>query len=363
MSKTLEGVKGSILAKYIEAYFNYMKERGGSDLHIASGAKPMIRLHGDMIPIAETPLSAAQVITMMKEVMATETIMKMRTLKNIDFALQWADPGPLEGQRYRCNAFIQKNGPNMVFRTIATKVPTLAGLGLPEDLSRFIHYHQGLILVTGATGSGKSSTVAALINMINESRNSHIITIEDPVEFVHQNKKCLINQREVGRDVESFGMALKGALREDPDVILVGELRDLETIQLAVTAAETGHVVFGTLHTNSAPKTIDRIIDSFPPEQQAQIRTMLSESLRGVIAQQLVPRADGKGRIAAIEVLVGTGAVANMIREGKAFQLGTVMQVNRNQGMVLMDDYLRELQNKGLITEEEANSRMASKSK
>lgn len=323
----------------------------------------MIRLHGDMIPIGEQPLSAAQVITMMKEVISTETILKLKTAKNLDFALQWQDPGPIEGQRYRCNAFMQKNGPNMVFRTISTRVPSLSDLGLPDDLARFTDYHQGLILVTGATGSGKSSTVAALINIINESRNSHIITIEDPVEFVHQNKKCLINQREVGRDVESFNMALKGALREDPDVILVGELRDLETIQLAVTAAETGHVVFGTLHTNSAPKTIDRIIDSFPPEQQAQIRTMLSESLRGVIAQQLVPRADGKGRVAAVEVLVGTPAVANMIREGKAFQLGTVMQVSRNLGMILMDDYLRELANKGLITEDEAKARSSAKSK
>ena len=351
------------MAKYIEAYFKYLFDRGGSDLHISSGAKPMIRLHGDMIAISEQPLTAPQVITMMKEVISTEDILKLKTLKNIDFALQWTEPGPMEGKRYRGNAFIQKNGPNMVFRAITTKIPYLKDLGLPQDLERFTQFHQGLILVTGATGCGKSSTVAALINIINESRDAHIITIEDPIEFVHPNKRCLINQREVGKDVESFALALKGALREDPDVILVGELRDLETMSLAVTAAETGHVVFGTLHTSSAAKTVDRMIDSFPVEQQAQIRTMLAESIKGIIAQQLVPRADGKGRVAAVEVLVGTPPVANMIREGKAFQLGTVMQVGRLSGMVLMDDYLKELHSKGLITEEDMTSRLVSKAK
>lgn len=351
------------MAKYIEAYFKYLSDRGGSDLHIASGARPMIRLHGDMVAISDQPLSAPQVITMMKEVLPNEEILKLKTLKNVDFAVQWNDPGPIEGKRYRGNAYIQKNGPNMVFRAISTRIPYLKDLGLPDDLERFTHFHKGLILVTGATGSGKSSTVAALLNIINENRNAHIITIEDPIEFVHPNKKCLVNQREVGKDVESFELALKGALREDPDVILVGELRDLETMSLAITAAETGHVVFGTLHTSSAAKTVDRLIDSFPVEQQAQIRTMLSESIRGIIAQQLVPRADGKGRVAAIEVLMGTAPVANMIREGKAFQLGTVMQVGRSQGMVLMDDYLRELHGKGLITQEDMESRLASKGK
>ena len=351
------------MAKFIEAYFKYLADRGGSDLHIASGVPPMIRLHGELRPIADQPLNAAQVITMMKEVLPNEDILKLKTLKNLDFGLQWTDPGPIEGKRYRANAFIQKNGPNMVFRAISSRVPTLKELSLPEDLERFAGFHQGLILVTGATGCGKSSTVAALINIINETRPSHVITVEDPIEFVHQNKKCLINQREVGKHVESFQMALKGALREDPDVILVGELRDIETMSLAVTAAETGHVVFGTLHTSSAAKTVDRLIDSFPVEQQAQIRTMLSESIKGVIAQQLVPRADGKGRIAAVEVLVGTPPVANMIREGKAFQLGTVMQVGRSQGMVLMDDYLRELYSKGLIKEADMTSRLVSKAK
>jgi twitching motility protein PilT len=349
------------VSKHIEAYFKYMHDQSASDLHIASGSPPMIRRYGDMVPIGNQALTAGQVVTMMKEIMSVDEIRKLAALKNVDFGVQWNDPGPLQGRRYRGNAYIQKNGPNLCFRAITTRVPSLQDLGLPQDLAKFAHFHQGLILVTGATGSGKSSTMAALINIINETRKGHIITVEDPIEFVHQSKNCLVNQREVGRDVESFQLALKGALREDPDVILVGELRDLETIQLAVTAAETGHVVFGTLHTNSAAKTIDRLIDSFPAEQQSQVRTMLSESLRGVIAQQLVPRADGKGRIAAVEVLVGNLPVANLIREGKTFQLPMMMQIGRAQGMVLMDDYLMDLLKQGLISEEEARARMVGK--
>lgn len=350
------------MSKHIEAYFKYMHDQNASDLHIASGSVPMIRRYGDMIPIGEQPLAPAQVVTMMKEVVPVEELRRLAQVKNIDFGVSWNDPGPLQGRRYRGNAYIQKNGPNMCFRAITTKVPSLADLGLPADLGKFCEFHQGLILVTGATGSGKTSTMAALINIINESRKGHIITIEDPIEYVHSSKSCLVNQREVGKDVESFQLALKGALREDPDVILVGELRDLETIQLAVTAAETGHVVFGTLHTNSAAKTIDRLIDSFPAEQQAQVRTMLSESLRGVIAQQLVPRIDGKGRVAAVEVLVGNLPVANLIREGKTYQLPMMMQIGRAQGMVLMDDYLMDLVKQGLISEEEARGRMVGKS-
>lgn len=349
------------MSKHIEAYFKYMHDQSASDLHIASGAIPMIRKYGEMVPIGNQPLGPGQVVTMMKEVMPVDDIRKLATVKNVDFAVSWSDPGPLQGRRYRGNAYIQKNGPNLCFRAITSKIPTLRELGLPEDLGKMADHHQGLILVTGATGSGKSSTMAAIINLINESRRGHIITIEDPIEFVHQSKKCLVNQREVGRDVESFQLALKGALREDPDVILVGELRDLETIQLAVTAAETGHVVFGTLHTSSAAKTIDRLIDSFPGEQQSQVRTMLSESLRGVIAQQLVPRADGKGRVAAIEVLIGNLPVANLIREGKTFQLPMMMQIGRAQGMCLMDDYLNDLVKQGLITEEDARARYQGK--
>lgn len=349
------------MSRHIDGYFKYMHDQNASDLHLASGSLPMIRRYGEMIPIGEQILAPPQLVTMMKEIMAVDDIRRLAQVKNIDFGVAIDDPGPLQGRRYRANAYIQKNGPNLCFRAITSKVPTLADLGLPEDLAKFAHFHQGLVLVTGATGSGKSSTMAALINIINESRKGHIITVEDPIEFVHQSKKCLVNQRQVGRDVESFQLALKGALREDPDVILVGELRDLETIQLAVTAAETGHVVFGTLHTNSAAKTIDRLIDSFPAEQQSQVRTMLSESLRGVIAQQLVPRADGKGRIAAVEVLVGNLPVANLIREGKTFQLPMTMQIGRAQGMVLMDDYLTELFKQGLINESDYQSRLIGK--
>ena len=349
------------MSKHIEAYFKYMHDQQASDLHLASGAIPMIRRHGDMVPIGNQALNPGQIVTMMKEIMGMDDIRRLATVKNVDFAVSWNDPGPLEGRRYRANAYIQKNGPNLCFRAITSKIPTLAQLGLPEDLSKFAHYHQGLVLVTGATGSGKSSTMAAIIDIINRTRKGHIITIEDPIEYVHQSKECLVNQREVGRDVQSFQLALKGALREDPDVILVGELRDLETIQLAVTAAETGHVVFGTLHTNSAAKTIDRLIDSFPAEQQAQVRTMLAESLRGVIAQQLVPRADGKGRVAALEILMGNLPVANLIREGKTFQLPMMMQIGRSAGMVLMDDYLTDLVKQGLITQEDARARMTGK--
>jgi twitching motility protein PilT len=351
----------AVLAKHIEAYFDYMGKMGASDLHLASGAPANLRIHGEMQPIGDQVLTAPQIVTMLKEIMSVEDIRKLGTLKNMDFAVQWNDPGPVFGKRYRANVFIQKNGPNIVFRAITTKIPTFAELGLPKDLLRFTQFHQGLVLVTGATGSGKTSTLAALINHINETRAAHIITVEDPIEYVHTNKKSLINQRELGRDVESFPLALKGALREDPDVILIGELRDLETIQLAVTAAETGHVVFGTMHTNSASKTIDRIIDSFPAEQQAQVRTMLSESLKGVVAQQLIPRADGKGRVAALEILIGNLPMANLIREAKTFQIPSMIQVSKSQGMILMDDYVQDLLNRGLITKEEAIPRMVGK--
>lgn len=349
------------MSKHIQGYLQYLLDQGGTDLHLASGVTPMCRVHGTLRPIGEQALTAANVMTMLKEILPIEEIKKLVTLKNMDFALEWQDPGPVQGRRFRGNCYIQKNGPNIVLRAIANKVPTLRDLGLPEDLARFTEYHQGLILCTGPSGCGKTSTVAALINIINESRPGHIITVEDPIEYLHQNKRCLVNQRQIGRDIESFALALKGALREDPDVIFIGELRDLETIQLAVTAAETGHVVFGTLHTSSASKTVDRLIDSFPVDQQAQVRTMLSESLRGVIAQQLLPRADGKGRVAAVEVMVGNMPVANLIREAKTFQLPMTMQISRAAGMCLMDDSIQELVNSGLVSEEDARSRMTGK--
>ena len=351
------------MAKYIEAYFKYLSDRGGSDLHIASGARPMIRLHGEMVAISDQPLSAPQVITMMKEVLPNEEILKLKTLKNVDFAVQWTDPGPIEGKRYRGNAYIQKNGPNMVFRAISTKIPYLKDLGLPEDLERFTHFHKGLILVTGATGSGKSSTVAALINIINETRHAHIITIEDPIEFVHNHKLSIINQRELGMDTKSFSNALRASLREDPDVILVGEMRDLETVALAVSAAETGHLVFGTLHTNSAASSVDRMVDIFPPGQQGQVRLQLSNNLQAIISQQLIPctpgyqAQTGRGRVAAQEIMIANPAIRNLIREAKAHQITSIIQTSANIGMITTDACLRKLYNEGKISYENALSR------
>jgi twitching motility protein PilT len=256
--------------------------------------------------------------------------------------------------RFRVNVFMQRRGMGAVFRVIPEVIKTIEELGLPASLNAMIDSSNGLVLVTGPTGSGKSTTLAALIHTINVTRKEHIITIEDPIEFVHENRGCLINQREVSSHTKSFSNALKAALREDPDIILVGELRDLETIQLAITAAETGHLVFGTLHTNSAAKTVDRIIDVFPDSQQEQIRIMLSESLRGVIAQTLFKRADKPGRIAAIEVLMNTAAVANLIREGKTFQLPSLMQVGSQQGMITFENSVAKLFQEGKIAREDA---------
>jgi twitching motility protein PilT len=258
--------------------------------------------------------------------------------------------------RFRVNVFMQRNGIGGVFRLIPEQIQTITELGLPEQILDLINISEGLILVTGPTGSGKSTTLASIIHTINTTQRAHIITIEDPIEFVHQNKQSLINQREVSSHTHSFGNALRAALREDPDIILVGEMRDLETISLAITAAETGHLVFATLHTNSAIKTVDRIIDVFPEGQQAQIRTMLSESLWGIVAQALLPRADGQGRVAAAEILVNVPAVANLIREGKAFQIASVMQTGRSQGMLTFESSVNDLVRAGTITREEGQN-------
>jgi twitching motility protein PilT len=251
--------------------------------------------------------------------------------------------------RFRCNVFIQRRGMGAVFRVIPEKIKTVQELGLPETINKLMEVSRGLILVTGPTGSGKSTTLAAMIHTINMTRREHILTVEDPIEFVHENRMCLVNQREVSSHTKSFANALKAALREDPDIILVGEMRDLETISLAITAAETGHLVFGTLHTNSAAKTVDRIIDAFPEGQQAQIRAMLAESLRGVIAQTLFPRADKPGRVAALEVMVNTFAVANLIREGKTFQIPSAMQTGGSDGMITFESSISKLVSEGKI--------------
>ncbi|MGE3973041.1 MAG: type IV pilus twitching motility protein PilT [Bdellovibrionales bacterium] len=335
----------------LDEFFKFMKEKGGSDLHLSSCEPPMIRLHGEIVRLEYQTLSPADVQALVFEILTEKQ--KKLFIENWELDCSYAVEGV---GRFRCNVLMQRRGLSAVFRIIPEIVPSCQDLNLPSSLLDMINVHRGLILVTGPTGSGKSTTLAALIDHINANEACHILTIEDPIEFVHPNKKSLVTQREVSSHTKSFANALKASLREDPDIILVGELRDLETIQLAMTAAETGHVVFGTLHTNSAAKTVDRIIDVFPQEQQEQVRVMLSESLRGVIAQTLLPRADKKGRVAGLEVLVNTGAVANLIREGKTFQIGSAMQIGRGTGMFTFETHLMELVQKGLISNETALS-------
>ena len=341
----------------IHELFQQMIASNASDLHLTSGAPPFLRVHGEMKTLSERAFSAEECQAFIFEIL-TE---KQKKLFVEHWELDCSYTIPNTG-RFRVNVFMQRKGLGAVFRIIPEKIKTIEELGLSPDLLNLIDVPKGLILVTGATGSGKSTTLAALIDHINRTEHSHILTIEDPIEFVHRNQLSLINQREVSSHTKSFANALRAALREDPDIILVGELRDLETIQLAITAAETGHLVFGTLHTNSAAKTIDRIIDVFPEAKQEQIRAMLAESLRGVIAQVLLPRADGEGRIGVNEVLVNTKAVANLIREGKTFQIPSTMQVGRSQGMATFESAVTELLRKRIIHEHDAMEYMGKSS-
>lgn len=344
----------------IDSLLQKLLQAGGSDLLLASGSPPIIRIHGTLTSVDSQPVPAKDVEALAREILCVEDKEKLPAQKNVDFAYEMiVDGGAL--QRFRANAYYQKNGLNLVMRAIPNKIPTLQDLGLPQSLSKLTNYHQGLVLATGPAGSGKTATLAAMINIINEKKPVHIITVEDPIEYVQKSKRALINQRQVGLHVESFALALKSALREDPDIILVGELRDLETIQLAITASETGHLVFGTLHTNSAAKTVNRLIDAFPVEQQPQIRTMLADSLRGIIAQQLVPKTDGSGRAVAVEILYVTLSVSNMIREGKTYQLASVMQTGKSLGMQLMDSSLMDLVKTGKISKDEAVDRAIDK--
>lgn len=333
----------------IDKLFRLMVEKNSSDMHLSAGTPPFLRVHGDMVPIDHPPLGNDGVQALVFEILTEKQ--KRQFIENweLDCSYQLHGIG-----RFRVNVFMQRRGMGAVFRVIPEVIKTIDELGLPRSLYDMIDAPRGMVLVTGPTGSGKSTTLAALIHTINVTRKEHIITIEDPIEFVHENKGCLINQREVSSHTKSFANALKASLREDPDIILVGELRDLETIQLAMTAAETGHLVFGTLHTNSAAKTVDRIIDVFPEQQQEQIRTMLAESLRGVIAQNLFKRVDRPGRIAGIEVLVNTNAVANLIREGKTFQIPSLMQTGSDQGMITFESYTAKLYSEGKISREDA---------
>lgn len=328
-----------------------MKLQGASDLHLTSGSAPYMRINGDMVKLNYRNVSAETCHSFIFEIL-TENQKQIFT-ENWDLDLSY----PLAGVgRFRVNVFMQRNGIAAALRLIPENIKTIDELDLPEQLASLIDASEGLILVTGPTGSGKSTTLASLIHTINEKQHSHIITIEDPIEFVHENHRCLISQRELASHTKSFSAALRAALREDPDIILVGEMRDLETISLAITAAETGHLVFATLHTNSAIKTIDRVIDVFPEGQQTQIRVMLSESLRGVVAQALLPRPDHQGRVPVVEILVNVPAVANLIREGKTFQIASVMQTGRAHGMVTFEGAIHDLIQKGLISKEDAAS-------
>ena len=317
--------------------------RDASDLHLSTGEPPLVRVHGDLVRLEAPPLAADDVAALAHGIMSEEQRKRFAAEHEVDFSCELPELG-----RFRVNVFLHSRGPGAVLRAIPTRIPSLEALGMPAALKELCNRERGLVLVTGPTGSGKSTTLAAMVDLINESWDAHILTIEDPIEFVHPPKRCLVNQREVGPHTGSFSAALRSALREDPDVILIGEMRDLETIALALTAAETGHLVFGTLHTSSAPKTVDRIIDAFPAGQQAQIRTMLAESLEAVVAQTLVKKKAG-GRAAACEILIGTPAVRNLIREAKLHQIPSMMQTGQRVGMQTLEMALGELVKRGVI--------------
>jgi twitching motility protein PilT len=333
----------------IDEYFQRLIEAGASDLHLSVGVPIRMRIHGDLVPLTDDILSPAHAAELVGEILSDAQREHFEKTRDLDLAYQMED-----GNRFRCNIFEQHRGLGAVFRLIPSKILTVEQLGLPQSLLNFCALYKGLVLVTGATGSGKSTTLAAMIDYINRTEKQHILTVEDPVEFVHPDKDCLVNQREVGHHTQSFAAALRAALREDPDVILVGEMRDLETIELAITAAETGHLVFGTLHTTSAAKTTDRIINVFPTSQQEQIRAMLAESLAGVVCQYLLKKADGKGRVAALEIMIANSAVSALIREGKTYQIPSILQTGRKLGMQSMDQALAALVLKKLVTVEAA---------
>jgi twitching motility protein PilT len=332
----------------MDALFRMLVESGASDLHLRTSEPPMLRLHGELARQSHPPLSAERLETMLLSIMTGKEIGEFKEACDTDWAYE------LTGlARFRCNAGRDRFGPMAVFRVIPNQIRTADEMGLSREVQNLCYLTKGLVVVTGPTGSGKSTTLAGLVDLINRTRTDHIITIEDPIEFVHPSKKCLVTQRQVGLHTRSFKHALRAALREDPDIILVGEMRDLETVSIAIETAETGHLVFGTLHTTTAASTIDRIIDQFPADRQSQVRVMLSESLRGVIAQTLCKKIGG-GRVAAREVLLSIPAVSNLIREGKTFQIPSIMQTNRKTGMVTLNDALLELVDAKLVEPKEA---------
>lgn len=342
----------------IDAFFQLMHDQGASDLHLVTGQQPALRIRGEIERIKYNVLENDELKAMLYEIAPEHKVKQFEEVGDVDFAYEIPNLA-----RYRANFFMQKYGVAAVFREVPTKIMTAQQLGLPPVVSRLASLPRGLVLVTGPTGSGKSTTLAAIIDEANRTRKDHIITIEDPIEFVHQSQGCIVNHREVGIHTKTFSAALRGALREDPDIILVGELRDLETIQMAIEAASTGHLVFGTLHTTSAAKTVDRIIEVFPANEQMQIRSTLADGLRAVIAQVLFKRIDKKARIPALEILIANSAVRNLIRESKTYQLPSMMQTGRKYGMQLLDDAIMDLMNKGWISPDDAYSKANDKTK
>ena len=342
----------------IDAFFKLMNEQGASDLHLVSGQPPMLRITGDIERIKYKVLDDDDLRAMLYEITPEYKVKVFEETGDVDFGYEV--PGLA---RYRANYFMQRNGIGAVFREIPSNILTVHDLGLPPVVSKLATLPRGLILVTGPTGSGKSTTLAAIIDEANKIRKDHIITVEDPIEFVHKSEGCVVNHREVGAHTNTFSAALRGALREDPDIILVGEMRDLETISLAVEAASTGHLVFSTLHTTSAHKTVDRVIEVFPHDQQQQIRSTLADGLRAVIAQVLFKRVDKKGRCVALEILIATPAVRNLIREAKTYQIPSMVQTGKKYGMQLLDDGIMNLFKKGWISADEAYTKCNDKGK
>ena len=342
----------------IDAFFKLMNDEGASDLHMVADQQPVLRIRGDMERVKFKKMENEDLKAMLYEICPEDKIKKFEETGDLDFGYEI--PGLA---RYRCNFFQQKYGIGAVFREIPSDIMTCEQLGLPKVISRLAHLPKGLVLVTGPTGSGKSTTLAAIVDEANKTRKDHILTIEDPIEFVHRSQNCVINHREVGTHTRGFSEALRGALREDPDIIMVGEMRDLETISLAMEAAMTGHLVFGTLHTLNAMKTVDRVIEIFPATQQGQVRSTLADALKAVVSQTLFKRVDVKGRCAALEILIATPAVRNLIREGKTYQILSAMQTGKKYGMQTMDDAILAYLDKRMISSDDAYSNATEKAK
>ena len=343
------GEERSYDGAHIDDLLQAMVQKGASDLHLCVGVPPVVRLDGQLIPLPYPKLDANMLQRLVYAVLSDLHVRRFEENWELDMSYAMLDTS-----RFRVNVYRDRGAIAAAFRLIPVKIPTIRELKLPAVLETLTRKPRGLVLVTGPTGSGKSTTLAAMINQINNERSAHVITIEDPIEYLHQHRRSIINQREVGQDTKAFAGALRAALREDPDVILVGEMRDLETISLAITAAETGHLVFGTLHTNNAAQTVDRMVDAFPPQQQEQVRMMLSNSLEGVLCQQLLPLAGKPGRICAMEIMIATPAIRNLIREAKAHQMASVIQTSANVGMQTMDQHLADLYRRGLVTFDQA---------